>query len=402
MKGHFDLVKALGDLKKNGAKFNLVGLIQGPEYNLRKLILLFKENNILDRTWLLPYIPHWHIGSFIKACTVICFLERDFSVTCHAPSVPTEVLFHGKCLLLSREIYEKFWLKNKLVDFKNIILTDPKNLNDLSEKLLYILKNPLAVEAINKAALDVVKIQMPTEIISNYLLGLFEQAKSNYQLSMIKKMVNDVENLFDGGFLFKVIKNLLYRSTLFKKLSKFSLKSKILQVFEDDLENVRDSSVINCFVAENYQNDLTQDQINELYLNYIKIQNPSMIDAKSIDKLYFEKVLAKSVVLWDTSRVVHENDKPIFIFYDSKNSKKTQEAFYKTLAGEIYLFRPMLKNYDSGVIKINDQTERLLKKCDGVNTIKKLFVDYDVSTVVDKILFVNMFQKLFSLGLIKF
>ncbi|MGE3920671.1 MAG: glycosyltransferase, partial [Gammaproteobacteria bacterium] len=67
MKGHFDLVKALGDLKKNGAKFNLVGLIQGPEYNLRKLILLLKEYNFLDRTWLLPYIPHWHIGSFFKA-----------------------------------------------------------------------------------------------------------------------------------------------------------------------------------------------------------------------------------------------------------------------------------------------------------------------------------------------
>ena len=68
------------------------------------LLKTVEEQGLSEVTWVLPFVAHWKVARFIRACTAVCFLERDFPITFHAPTVPREVLACGTCLVLSGEI----------------------------------------------------------------------------------------------------------------------------------------------------------------------------------------------------------------------------------------------------------------------------------------------------------
>jgi glycosyltransferase involved in cell wall biosynthesis len=146
-KGTYDLVAALGSLHAAGLDFNLL-LLSGSSQDER-LPAAIDAAGIADRTWRLPFIPHWRVPGFIRACTAVCFLERDFPVPIHGPVVAHEILSTGTCLVLSGEIHSRQRRRDDLVDGDNLILVDdPKDRDVLAKKLRVLIEQPEAAAEI--------------------------------------------------------------------------------------------------------------------------------------------------------------------------------------------------------------------------------------------------------------
>jgi hypothetical protein len=140
-KGSFDLVKALAIVKRRGGAFNFVALTQGTQaVAFRQAV---RAAGLEDRTYLLPFIAHWKVARFIRACTAVCFLERDFAISFHTPSVPREVLACETCLVVSGEILAKQIYKDQLVDGENFFaVPDPRNVEQLADVLERVVRDP--------------------------------------------------------------------------------------------------------------------------------------------------------------------------------------------------------------------------------------------------------------------
>jgi glycosyltransferase involved in cell wall biosynthesis len=142
VKGSFDLLNALSLLKQRGLEFNFLALTQGRALTSFKQAV--NELDLQDRTWIFPFIPHWKVPGFIRACTAVCFLERDFPISFHGPTIPSEILACGTALVVSKEITNKQRrIKDKFVDGKNVlIVNDPKQYPDLARQLSIVISDP--------------------------------------------------------------------------------------------------------------------------------------------------------------------------------------------------------------------------------------------------------------------
>jgi glycosyltransferase involved in cell wall biosynthesis len=146
-KGTYDLISALALLKRKGLDFNLLAMTHGSQGERFRRVL--RETGMEDRTWTLPFIPHWKVPGFIRACTAVCFLERDFPIAIHGPMIAREVLTCGVCLILSREIASKQSYRDQLVDRENVLLVaDPKDHDELAASLSFVIENPEAARQI--------------------------------------------------------------------------------------------------------------------------------------------------------------------------------------------------------------------------------------------------------------
>lgn len=168
IKGSYDLVTALSKLKRDGLDFNFLAMTQGTHNE--HFANYIRETGMEDRTWMLPFLPHWKAPGFIRACTAICFLERDFPVAIHGPIVPREVLACGKCLILSGEILKKQFYRDRLADKENLlVVNDPKDHNELADKLRYVIEDPKAAARIGTEGHKVsISIENFTDFIDGY------------------------------------------------------------------------------------------------------------------------------------------------------------------------------------------------------------------------------------------
>jgi glycosyltransferase involved in cell wall biosynthesis len=148
-KGSYDLLFALSALKKKGVPFNFVAVTQGTV--LARFVELVRELDLEDRTWILPFVPHWRVPAFIRACTTVCFLERDFPISFHAPTIPREVLSCGTCLVVSHEIVAKQKFAEAARDGENLFTVDPTNHADLAQKLETVIRDPGRAAAVGLA-----------------------------------------------------------------------------------------------------------------------------------------------------------------------------------------------------------------------------------------------------------
>ena len=150
-KGTFDLVSALGALAADGVDFELramIGEVQG-----EWLAPALDEASLSDRTRILPLVPHWRVPSFIRACTAVCFLERDFPVAIHGPMVPREVLACGVSLVVSGEIASKQGRGGSFESGENVVvIDDPKDHVALADALRPLLTDPGTAAAIGRRA----------------------------------------------------------------------------------------------------------------------------------------------------------------------------------------------------------------------------------------------------------
>lgn len=141
VKGSFDLVKALALLKQEGLDFNFLAMTNGPQFDQFKAAI--EENDLADRTWLLPFQPPWRVPRFIRTCTAVCFLERGFSIALHGPTVQREILACGTCLVLSAEIANKQPFREDIVDQENmLVVPDPRDQRELAARLRFVIQNP--------------------------------------------------------------------------------------------------------------------------------------------------------------------------------------------------------------------------------------------------------------------
>lgn len=173
-KGSYDLISALAVLRDRGRRFNLVALTNGRERS--KFIERIRLANLFDRVWVLPFIPHWRVPEFIRACTAVCFLERDFPVEIHTPSVPREVMACGTCLVLSGEVARKQWRFSEFRDGENVLLVeDPRNVDSLVSVLDRVVLDPAAARKIGRAG-HALHTPQGTEELGEIYEGLFRRA----------------------------------------------------------------------------------------------------------------------------------------------------------------------------------------------------------------------------------
>ncbi|KXJ04334.1 hypothetical protein AC249_AIPGENE19890, partial [Exaiptasia diaphana] len=140
-KGSYDLVMALSQLREQGVEVNFVALSNGRRAEDFKELLRGKA--IAPYAHLVPFIPNWRIPSFIRACTAVCFLERDFPIKIHTPQVATEILACGGCLILSEEIARKQPYRDEIENRKNLVLVkDPKEIDALAAAIRFVVEDP--------------------------------------------------------------------------------------------------------------------------------------------------------------------------------------------------------------------------------------------------------------------
>jgi glycosyltransferase involved in cell wall biosynthesis len=140
-KGTFDLIAALGRLAGEELDFVLlamIGAVQG-----RRIRPALEEAGIAGRTVILPFMPQWRVPDFIRACTCVCFLERDFPIAIHGPVIAREVMSCGRCLILSGEIARKHPQADALSHGVNVVLVeDPKDHWALAQALRSVVVDP--------------------------------------------------------------------------------------------------------------------------------------------------------------------------------------------------------------------------------------------------------------------
>jgi len=147
-KGTFDLIDALGRVSEQGQPFQLLAMVGAPAGEMIRPYL--QRAGIADRTTVLPFLPHWKVPSFIRRCTLVCFLERDFPVAIHGPMVPREVLACGTCLVLSDDIVER-QLATRLADDVHYRRVDPRDHDGLARSLASLLKDPAQARRLGTA-----------------------------------------------------------------------------------------------------------------------------------------------------------------------------------------------------------------------------------------------------------
>jgi len=150
-KGTFDLLRAFAKAKAVSGDCNLVLATGGTPYELDRLYQAASELGLSDKVSLIPFMPPWKIPGLISACDAVAFLERDFPVQIHHPTVPREVLACGSCLILSREVAEYQEYASLLRDSENCLIADPRDTDELAAALSLVIDDPLRAREIGRA-----------------------------------------------------------------------------------------------------------------------------------------------------------------------------------------------------------------------------------------------------------
>ncbi|WP_245604490.1 glycosyltransferase [Nocardioides aequoreus] len=149
-KGTLDLINALGLVADRALPFQFAMMV-GAEFG-ELLQPRLDAAGIASRTLVLPYLPHWRVPEFIRACDAVCFLERDFPVSIHGPMVAREVLACGTCLVLSGEIADKQLNRGDMVSGVNLhLVDDPRDVVSLADTLATVLTDRAATRRMGAA-----------------------------------------------------------------------------------------------------------------------------------------------------------------------------------------------------------------------------------------------------------
>ncbi|MGJ8694179.1 MAG: glycosyltransferase [Thalassotalea sp.] len=109
-KGTFSLLDAFKNLIADGDRnIYLTLTLAGHMGQVIKVLERLKsDHQLAERVILLPFIAPWKISSLIRQSSIVCFLEHNFEVSFHSPSIPKEVLNIGTCLVCSKEVWKKY------------------------------------------------------------------------------------------------------------------------------------------------------------------------------------------------------------------------------------------------------------------------------------------------------
>ena len=145
-KGIYDLVEAASQIKDD---FLLLFVSNGGD--LKRFKETIKQLGMDNKTLFINFVPPWKIPSIIKRSTCVVIPERDFPVVQHTPILPREVMAVGKCMILSNELYAKRRSQD-MQDEENVLVVNPKNIEDFKRKLEKVIKQPEHAEKIGQGA----------------------------------------------------------------------------------------------------------------------------------------------------------------------------------------------------------------------------------------------------------
>lgn len=135
-KGLYELLEAV-----RGIKDDFVLLFVANGRGLKEFQNLIEEKELSDKTIFLDFVPPWKIPYIIKLSTCVVIPEREFPIRYHTPILPREVMAVGKCMILSKELYNKQFYGN-LTDDENVLLIDPKNITQFMAVIKNVIKHP--------------------------------------------------------------------------------------------------------------------------------------------------------------------------------------------------------------------------------------------------------------------
>jgi glycosyltransferase involved in cell wall biosynthesis len=173
-KGTFDLITALGRLAADGRSFRLAAMV-GSEFGAIMRTSLVRSH-IAERTLILPYLPNWRVPAFIRACTAVCFLERDFPVAIHGPMIAREVLTCGTCLIVSKEVADRQVNREQLASGVHLlVVTDPRDTDELTDVLRTVVDDPAWARRIGTSGAEAIGKPGAYERFVVSWEGLFER-----------------------------------------------------------------------------------------------------------------------------------------------------------------------------------------------------------------------------------
>lgn len=140
-KGTYSLLNAFGQLINDGLDSVLCLTLAGHMGQVIKVLEYLSANPLIaERVILIPFVAPWKISSLIRSSNIICFLEHDFEVKFHSPSIPKEVLNIGTCLLCSEEVWKKYSKFMCLKDHVHMhVIKNPLDSTSLYERLRNII-----------------------------------------------------------------------------------------------------------------------------------------------------------------------------------------------------------------------------------------------------------------------
>lgn len=150
-KGTVDLLRAFAEVRKQGGNCNIVVVTGGTSGTIDRFQEAAAALGVSGEVSLLPFMPPWKIPGFIAACDAVAFLERDFPIDIHRPTVPREVLACGTCLVLSREVADYQEYADLLRHGENCLIADPRDTTALAASLRVVIDNPSAARTIGRS-----------------------------------------------------------------------------------------------------------------------------------------------------------------------------------------------------------------------------------------------------------
>ncbi len=155
-KGSYDLLEAIAILKRKRIFVQLVILGSETNSEMNRFLEKVRQLELSDRVWVLPFIPHDRVPEFIRATDVICFLERDFNISIHTPTVPLEVFRCGKCLVVSKQIRQSLTNLKNQISGESFLEADPKNHQELADAIKWAAQHRKFLKEIGRAGRSLV------------------------------------------------------------------------------------------------------------------------------------------------------------------------------------------------------------------------------------------------------
>jgi len=168
-KGLYELLEAV-----NGIKEDFLFLFVANGRGLKGFQNLIEEKKLSKKSIFLDFVPPWEIPSIIKLSTCVVVPEREFPIQYHTPILPREVMAVGKCLILSKELYNKQCYGN-LSNGESAFIIDPKNIKQLRAVIEQVIRHP---EDATRIGQNAYKISKQIENFDEYINQTTDQYTS--------------------------------------------------------------------------------------------------------------------------------------------------------------------------------------------------------------------------------
>lgn len=128
-KGVYELVEAFANLRTEARLLFVCG-----GNGAKRLHEVVCQKGLAGKVAFQSFLPPWKMPAVFKASTCVVVPERDFPVVQHTPILPREVLATGRCLILSREIYDKLRFLG-IEEDQHALVVNPKIIGEFTTTL---------------------------------------------------------------------------------------------------------------------------------------------------------------------------------------------------------------------------------------------------------------------------